>query len=73
MTELEILKKIAADIEHMRSDIEEIKESIYPPEEKISEECIVKVKQAQKSRREGKVTRATSVEEIRAFLKWILR
>ncbi len=36
MAEAQLLKQIASDITHIKLDLEEIKELVYPPEDKIS-------------------------------------
>ncbi|MEK6960749.1 MAG: hypothetical protein AABX47_06245 [Nanoarchaeota archaeon] len=51
MAELELLQKIAQDISHLRSDVEEIRDLVYPSEDRIKTEFIESVKKAEQEPR----------------------
>ncbi len=69
MAELELLKKIALDIQHVKIDVEELRELMYPPEEKISHKLIKSVEESEKSYKEGKFKEAKNSEEIKQIFR----
>ena len=69
MAEVELLRKIADDVAHIKLDLEELKDFAYPAEERISDKAIQAVQESEKHYREGKFREFKSPEEIRKFFK----
>ena len=67
MSETQVLQQIADDIMHMRIDLEEIKDLVYPSEEKITKKLVDAVKESEKHYKEGKFKEAKSEEEVKKF------
>ena len=67
MSEAQVLQQIADDIMHMRIDLEEIKDLVYPSEEKITKKLVDAVKESEKHYKEGKFKEAKSEEEVKKF------
>lgn len=67
MSEAQALQQIADDITHIRLDLEEIKEPVYPAEEKITEKFVEAVKESENHYKEGKFKEAKSIEEVKKF------
>lgn len=67
MSEAQVLQQIADDIMHMRIDLEEIKDLVYPAEEKITKKLVEAVKESEKHYKEGKFKEAKSAEEVKKF------
>ncbi len=63
-----LLKRIAIDIEHMKTDLEEIKDLVYPPEERISDKLVKSVLESEKHYREGKF-KELNKKDIKNFFK----
>ena len=53
MTELQLLRKIAGDIKSMKEDLIEIKDLVYPSEDRIRPEFVDSVKCAENEPRIG--------------------
>ncbi len=67
MTELKLLQKIAQDISEIKQDIEELKETRYPSEEKISKKIIESVKKSEDNYQKRKYQKANTKEEVKKF------
>lgn len=69
MAEVELLRKIADDVAHIKLDLEELKDFVYPPEERITEKAVQAVNESEKHYREGKFKEFKSHEEIKKFFR----
>ena len=69
MSESQVLQQIADDIMHMRIDLEEIKDLVYPAEEKITKKLVEAVKESEKHYKEGKFKEAKSKEDVKKFFE----
>ena len=69
MSEAQVLQQIAEDVMHIRIDLEEIKDLVYPAEEKITKHLVDTVKESEKHYCEGKFKEAKSKEEVKKFFR----
>ncbi len=64
MSEVQLLQKISDDLEHIKIDLEEIKDLVYPAEEKITKAFVAAVQTSEKHYKEGKFKEAKTKEEL---------
>lgn len=69
MSEAQVLQQIADDIMHMRIDLEEIKDLVYPTEEKITKKLVESVQESEKHYKQGKFKEAKTAEEVKKFFR----
>ena len=68
MAELELLQKIATDIAHIKGDLEEIRELVYPQEERIRPEFVESVNAAEAEHRKG-TSHTIKASDVRRHLQ----
>ncbi|MBI4147997.1 hypothetical protein HY490_01780 [Candidatus Woesearchaeota archaeon] len=64
----QVLERLEQELKHIRSDVEEIKDIVYPPESKIRPAFIKDVDRVEQEIGAGKRKRFLSPDEAKRFL-----